>query len=121
MRIGVVADFMTFRIFLAEKLWPPVGIPPDDEEGRRHIFLFENVQNLGSPSRIRAIVESKRELPVGGADLVDMVRQRIGVVFFGGNEVRRGIISKGTVTALRSIEEVPYISIPFQDQVRPWR
>ena len=121
MRIRVIANFVAFRVFPAEKLRPLVGIQTNDEKSRRHIFLFQNVENLGSPGRIRPIVEGEGEFFLCRPDLVDVVGERVGIVLFTGDEIACRVVGKGPVAALGSVDEVPDIAIPIEDQIRPRR
>ena len=87
MRIRVIADFMPFGVFLAQKLWPFIGIEANHEKRGAHFFFFQNVQNLGSPIGIGSVVEGNGQFFLGGPDLVNMIRKRISIVPFTGNEI----------------------------------
>ena len=53
----MITDFVAFRESTLENFWVLVGSLADDEEDGGRLFLFEYVEDFGSPARIRAIIE----------------------------------------------------------------
>src|SRR5260370_15829170 len=77
MAIGMVTDGVAFAILALQHRWKLLGVDSDDEEGRGHILLFQDVQDfrrigtwtivksdrdqflVGSPARLHHIVGRK--------------------------------------------------------------
>ena len=87
MRVGVIPDFVPFRVFPAKQLRPLVRRQADHKEGRRDVLFLEHIEDFGSPLPIRPVVEGDGQFFLGGADLVDAIGERIGFVLFVGNEI----------------------------------
>src|SRR5437588_11714170 len=106
MRIGVIPDFVPFRVFPAKNLRPLVRRQTNHEERRRDILFLQDVQDFWRPGWVRPVIEGDSKFFLGCSDLVDVVGERIGIVLLAGNEVSGGVVSKSAVTAFRSIVEV---------------
>ena len=116
-RKSVVPDFVAFRVLALQNVRPAVRFVANDEESAGHILLFQNVQHLGGPLRIRAIVERKSDFLVRGADLIDVEREGNGVVRFVCEEVTRGIVFEGSLPPFGRVRDVPDVALAFEDQI----
>src|SRR5581483_10031253 len=59
---SVVSDFMAFVVDALRNPAELVRLDADQEEQRRSVFPLEDVENLRSPLRIRAVIESDCQL-----------------------------------------------------------
>src|SRR6266403_177428 len=84
MREGMISNFVAFGVLALENIRPLVGHVADYKEHTRYVFLFQNVQDLRRPFRIGAIVKGKNHFFMRGADLVNVIGERNGVVRFIG-------------------------------------
>src|SRR5438105_15389678 len=108
MRIGVIPDFVPFRVFPAKNLRPLVRRQTNHEERRRDILFLQDVQDFWRPGWFRPVIEGDSKFFLGCSALVDVVGVRIAIVLLAGSEFGGGVVSKGAVTAYRSTEEVPH-------------
>src|SRR5580692_9448784 len=104
---GVVTDVVAGLIFVPDDFRKLAGRFADDEEGRRNIFLFQDIENLRSPFFVGPVVEGKSQFSWRGAHLLDTPGERIGLVGLVVDHVAGGIVIDGAATALRSGGDAP--------------
>src|ERR1700686_276645 len=117
MGVSVVADLVAFRIFPIEQFRPLASGDTDNKKCSGHIFLFEHIKNLGSPTSVRAVVEGDGQFLFGRAQLIDVIGKRISFELFPGEKIGGGIVSKAAAAVFRSIDEVPNVAVAFKNQV----
>src|ERR1700722_17441286 len=112
---SVVSDVVAGLIFVANDFRKLASRFTDDEEGGRNILLFQNIQDLRSPSFVGAIVEGKGELGWRGAHLLDAPGERIGLIGLVVDDVTGGIVIDGAAAALRSGGNAPDVVVAFEN------
>jgi hypothetical protein len=60
MREGVIPNLVTLFNHAPDQIGICLAILADYKECRRHMFLLQNLEDLGSPSGIRSVIESER-------------------------------------------------------------
>src|SRR5437879_3318709 len=82
---SVIANFMTFIYFAPQQIGISLAVFSHDEKRRRHILLFENIEDARRPFWIWSIVKGQRDGAgmisstlddITGGNLVDVVRFR---------------------------------------------
>src|SRR5881394_768519 len=84
MIIGVVPNLMAFIDNATHKLGVTLCVYSHDEKGRLHVCCFQNVQDLRSPSRIGAVIESDCHLMLAAGALVIKGRKFCKLYIVGG-------------------------------------
>ncbi len=118
MRKGMVADFVALGIFAFQDIRRAVGLFSDDKKYSGGFLLFQHVQDFRSPAGIRAVVERQYQLVLGGADLLDVVRKREGVVLFAGKQVGGLVVSEGAAAMFGDVGDTPDVAVAFQNEIR---
>ena len=67
-REGVVPDLLTGPLDIAHEVGVPGGLAADHEERAGHAFALEQLEDLGCPRWVRAVVEGQRD-PLAGIGL----------------------------------------------------
>src|SRR5215470_1305094 len=79
---GMVTDLMPFGDLPLQQVLMLFGGKTDYKEGRRRVFLPQDIQNRGRGRGIRPVVKSQRQLVIGSAVSGNDVRRRkIGYLF----------------------------------------
>ncbi len=120
MGISMVAYFMAFSVFPLHDLRPLTSRHADHEKCRGDFLFLEDVQDFGRPAIVGAIVKGNRDFVVGRAELIDVVGERIGIVIFAGDEIAGPIVNEAATAALRSVGEMPHVSVAFKNEIRAW-
>src|SRR5271165_5109453 len=81
------------------------------------MFLFQDVQYFRRPAPVGAVIERDCQLLFGAAEFFDVKRQRDGLVFFAGEEIRGGIVAETPHTIFGHIRNVPDIAITLEDEI----
>src|SRR5580658_1329412 len=119
---GVIADFVAFGVLAFENFGMLIRGFADDEKHAGGLLVLEDVENLGSPARIGAIVEREHDLFVfRAAYLVDVVGKRVFLIGLVGEEIRRNVVDETSAAGFWHIREMPNISVAFEGQIRPGR
>src|SRR3982074_1912335 len=121
MSVGVVPYFVTFRIFALEQFRPLASGNANDKKCSGHVFCFKHIKNLWSPAGVRTIVKGDGQFLFGRAELINVIGKRISFELFPGEEISRRIVSKAAAAVFRSIDEVPHVTVAFENQVGPRR
>src|SRR5450631_2616092 len=114
---GVVAHIVAGLILASDDLRILAGGFADDEKSRRSIFLFQDIENLRSPSGIGTVVEGESQLVRRRTHLFDSPGQWISLIGLVVDNVAAGIVIDGAAAALRGCGNAPNIAIPFENQV----
>ena len=80
MRVSVISNRMAVRIFAFENSGRFRRFLPDHKKGRRHMLLFEHIENFRCPARIGAVVEGDGNLFVRCAQLIDLIGKRVALI-----------------------------------------
>jgi len=88
----VIADLVAFIVFALQPDPAPGCCFTDDEENARDIFLFEDIQDFRCPPPVGAVIERDHQFLLGAAKFLRCQRERYGLVFFPGEEIRGGIV-----------------------------
>ena len=116
-RVGVVADFMTFVVFTANQSQVVVGGASDHKESRRRFFLFQDIQNLGREGAVRTVIETQRDLVRHRAHLEDAIGGRKRFVIVPDDRIGCRIEANRAAPLLRRVRKLPDIAVSFQNQV----
>src|SRR5580704_4550881 len=109
MREGVIAYFISeVELTLHDSGILICGLA-DYKEGRRDLFLMQNVNDSRSPVGIGTIVECKSYFVRSVSHLIDAPGKRIGLERLVGEKIGVGIVFELTPAALRSGGNAPYI------------
>src|SRR3984957_21305975 len=121
MGVSVVPHLVAFRIFTLQQFGPLASGDTDNKKCSRYIFCFKHIKNFGSPTSVGTIVKSDGQFLLGRAELIDVIGKRIGFKLFPSEEIGCGVVGKTAATVFRSIDEVPNVTVAFQNQVWPGR
>src|SRR5271165_1744862 len=113
MRKSMVANFVPLGVFAFQYIRCAVGLFSNDEKRSPYIFLFQHVQNLGSPPAVRAIVKGQYEFVFGATDLLDIIGKRDGVVLFTVDQVSGLIVNQGAAPMFGDIRDAPDVAVAF--------
>ncbi len=61
MGVSVIPDFVALLEGAPHQSGILVGLFADHEESRGGLFLLQNIENFGSPPRVRAVIETERD------------------------------------------------------------
>ena len=119
--VSVVSHLVAFRIFTFQQFGPLASGDADNKKCSGHIFCFKHIQNFGSPTSVGTIVKGDGQFLFGRAELIDVIGKRIGFELFPSEEIGGGVVGKTAATVFRNIDEVPNVTIAFENQVWPRR
>ncbi len=102
MRVGVIADLVALGIDALDQVGATLGVLADQKERCRHVFAFEDVENLWGPHRVGTIVESQRDHVVRiVAPAIDHIAARRFLDLIVGDEADVGVVVQVPYPVLR--------------------
>src|SRR6202166_3902082 len=111
----MVPHLVAFRILAFQQFRPLASGDADNKKCSGHIFCSKHIKNFGSPTSVGTIIKSDGQFLLGRAELIDVIGKRIGFELFPREEIGGGVVGKTTAAGFRSIDEVPNVTIAFEN------